>query len=79
MSARVSRTGRMLQPSSLCALSELTQAVGITLWALGHGLAALTLDGQLALKAVAWGADPDDLLARAVRQIGRSLGVGSDR
>jgi AcrR family transcriptional regulator len=52
------------------------QAVGITLWALGHGLASLTLDGQLALKAEAWDADPDDLLARAVGQIGRSLAVG---
>jgi AcrR family transcriptional regulator len=51
------------------------QAVGITLWALGHGLAALTLDGQLAHMAEAWGADPDDLLARAVGQIGRSLDV----
>lgn len=51
------------------------QAVGITLWALGHGLASLTLDGQLALKAAAWDADPDDLLARAVGQIGRSLDV----
>lgn len=52
------------------------QAVGITLWALGHGLASLTLDGQLALKAAAWETDPDDLLARALGQIGRSFDVG---
>jgi len=52
------------------------QAMGITLWALGHGLAALTLDGQLALKAVTWDTDPEDLLARTVGQIGRSLDVG---
>lgn len=52
------------------------QAVGITLWALGHGLASLTLDGLLALKAEAWDTDPDDLLARALGQIGRSFDVG---
>ena len=52
------------------------QAVGITLWALGHGLASLTLDGLLALKAQAWDTDPDDLLARALGQIGRSFDVG---
>jgi hypothetical protein len=44
------------------------QAVGITLWALGHGLALLALDGLLALKAEAWDTDQrcdavNDLLA----------------
>ena len=50
-------------------------ALGITLWALSHGLASLTLDGQLALKAERWDTDPDDLLARAIDQIGRPLGA----
>ncbi|MFI9485700.1 TetR/AcrR family transcriptional regulator [Promicromonospora sp. NPDC052451] len=50
-------------------------ALGITLWALGHGLAALTLDGVLAQKAVMWDTDQDDLLERAVRQIGQTLDV----
>jgi AcrR family transcriptional regulator len=54
-------------------------ALGITLWALGHGLASLTLDGVLAQKAAAWDTDPDDLLARAVRQIGGALAVRPGR
>ncbi|MFJ3404246.1 TetR/AcrR family transcriptional regulator [Promicromonospora sp. NPDC090134] len=49
------------------------QALGITLWALGHGLASLTLDGLLAQKAEVWDTDADDLLSRAVGQIGRSV------
>ncbi|MFD6447605.1 TetR/AcrR family transcriptional regulator [Promicromonospora sp. NPDC060204] len=48
-------------------------ALGLTLWATGHGLAALALDGLLDQKAETWDADPDDLLARAVGQIGRSV------
>jgi AcrR family transcriptional regulator len=54
-------------------------AVGITLWALGHGLASLALDGPLEQKAVSWSTTPDDLLARAISQIGRSLDVGAER
>ncbi|MGW2092591.1 TetR/AcrR family transcriptional regulator [Promicromonospora sukumoe] len=48
-------------------------ALGLTLWATGHGLAALALDGLLAQKAEAWDTDPDELLARAVGQVGRSV------
>ncbi|MEU4365381.1 TetR/AcrR family transcriptional regulator [Promicromonospora sp. NPDC023987] len=54
-------------------------AMGITLWALGHGLASLTLDGPLEQKAATWGTTSDDLLARAIGQIGRSLGVTPER
>jgi AcrR family transcriptional regulator len=49
------------------------QAFGITLWALGHGLASLSVDGLLASKAERWQTDPDDLLARAIHQLSRSL------
>lgn len=52
-------------------------ALGITLWAVGHGLASLSLDGLLAHKAESWETDPDDLLARAIDQIGRSLDAGA--
>jgi AcrR family transcriptional regulator len=48
-------------------------ALGLTLWATGHGLAALALDGLLAQKAETWDTDPDALLARAVGQVGRSV------
>ena len=51
------------------------QALAIALWALAHGLASLTLDGQIAHIAANWSTEGDDLLARALGQVGRSLDV----
>jgi len=51
------------------------QALAIALWALAHGLASLTLDGQIAHIAANWSTDGDDLLTRALGQVGRSLDV----
>lgn len=63
--------------TALAILTELVEQLGVTdsralalsLWALSHGLAALSIDGQLAHVSATWQTDPDELLARAVGQV----------
>jgi hypothetical protein len=39
----------------------------VSLWAFGHGLAALAIDGQLDHRGELWCTPADDLIGRAMR------------
>ncbi|MBL0887850.1 TetR/AcrR family transcriptional regulator [Myceligenerans indicum] len=45
--------------------------LALALWAIGHGLASLMLDGQLAHTAEKWDTTADDLVERCLRVVSR--------
>ncbi|HEY0450429.1 TetR/AcrR family transcriptional regulator, partial [Actinophytocola sp.] len=49
-----------------CGVSD-PDGLAVSLWAFAHGLASLTLDGQLDHRGEQWNTTADDLIARAVR------------
>ena len=49
-----------------CGVSD-PDGLAVSLWAFGHGLASLAIDGQLDHRGELWCTSADDLVARAVR------------
>jgi AcrR family transcriptional regulator len=47
--------------------------LAVSLWAFGHGLASLAIDGQLDRRGEHWNVSEDELLGRAVRFLGSVL------